>query len=790
MSAPALVPVRLADGTVGTVPADELGQALESGAEQVTPDVLKRAELEAKYGDLKGEALAAGAGAARGLTFGLSDAALTSIDPSLRDPLNALREVNPTASLGGEIVGAVAPTLFTGGAGAVGTAARTAGAIPRGAAALGGLAERGAAALVGRAATSTLGQAAQGAVRIGARGAVEGALYGTGHEISEAALGDYEATAERLMAGAKQGALAGLAVGGALGAAGPLVRGAAKRVADVAESIDVPSIQAPGGVRQKLSEMAEERAFKSLSPTKVDERAAQRFAGDPKNVGEGARKIGRHMLEELPGEMGKRFELATTQDIAEAAGRRRDAIGKKLGGMLDDLDQIADKAPDGAVPANMNGAMRPRADMIAQRVNDEIIAPMRELPGYEGIANNVQAYVESLVMKTGGGEVSFSRLQKIRSSLDDLIFRGKQPNTNPSPIVEELRKVRGIVEDELMEAGERAAQAKGGKFVDAYKDAKSRYQSMKFAEKVALEAEMRGAANRTISLTDYMAGAASLAAGGPLASVAGALGNKVLRERGNQIAAGLLDKATRLRQVEAAAEAVDKRIASGVKGFFGKGPTPTVPAGAGPLKDRYGTAVARVRDMTADPQRIASKMAERIGDLAEHAPQTSAAAAGLEARKVAFLADKIPPGHQTLEGLQPQLARPKVSDQEMAKFLRYVKAAEDPLSVLQDLEKGRVSRESVEALQALYPSIFESIRARVTEQLATSTTKVPYQKQIQIGILFDVKTHPSLEPGFIRLMQEQWGGKDQSGPAKGPQTRPFSLGRASQATAVDRLEER
>ena len=793
-----LIPVRAPDGSIGTVPAAQLREALDAGAEQVSGDVLAQAERAEKYGDVKGQVLAGAAGAARGLTFGLSDAALTDFDPTLRDPLNALREVNPNASLAGELAGAVAPTLLSGGAGAagaarglsVGGAVRGLGAIPRGATALGGLAERGVARIVGEGATSTLGAAAQRGLSLGARGAAEGALYGAGHEVSEAALGDYEATAERLMAGAKSGALMGLAVGGALGASGPLLRGAASKADDVLEAVRVPSSEAGGGVRQKLSEVAEDRAFKSLSPTKADERAAQRFAGDPKAIGEGARKIGRHMLDELPAEMGKRFELASTEEIAEAAGRRAKAIGEKLGAKLDKLDEAFPPSKFGA-PAN--DGFLPRVDTIAKRVNDEVLAPLRQLPGYEGVISHVDGYLASLSDKAGSGEVTFSRLQKIRAGLDDLIYRGKQPNVNPSPAIEELRKVRGIIESELIESGERAAATKGEAFAAEYKDLKSRYQSMRFAEKVATEAEMRGASNRTISMTDYLAGVGGLALGQPALGVLAPLANKMGRERGNQVIAGLLDRATRLRQVETQAASIDRKIEKGVRSFFAPAQVPrgtaAVPAIAtAPLAVSYSRAVERVKSHEADPQKLAARMATRIGDLADHAPKVSAAAAAIEARKVSYLASKIPPGHRPMEGLQPHLAKPKVSDAEKAKFLRHVRGAEEPLSILDDLKAGKLSREGIDAVRTLYPSLYEGVRSRALESLAKSKEPVPYQKQVQLGILFGAATHPSLRPQTITQLQKQWSDTRDTG-GEGPRARAFSLSKPDQAlTAVEKME--
>jgi hypothetical protein len=183
--------VRNSSGQLGSVPAEEAGT---EGLQILSPDQVEAINQHRLYGHGFGNmAQAAAEGVARPLG---GDAALTffGADPKA---LKGRKEENPVAATGGEVAGMLAPMLIPGG-GPVG--------------AFGRLAEGGAEALGAEGA----GMLATGA-RMAARGAAESALYGAGSAASQAAIDDTPLTAERLLAGAWDGAKVGGAFGGAAG---------------------------------------------------------------------------------------------------------------------------------------------------------------------------------------------------------------------------------------------------------------------------------------------------------------------------------------------------------------------------------------------------------------------------------------------------------------------------------------------------------------------------------------------------------------------------------------------
>src|SRR5688572_18725234 len=159
-------------GERGSVDVAELG-ALPAGWRTQSADEVVAQQRASEFGTVGQTALTAAEGAARGLTFGLSDPALAALGgEGYREAALARQEVNPMAALGGEVAGAVAPVLLSGGAGAVGTAARLtpAAMAARGASAVGRGAVRGAEAL-GLQGTGLAARTARGALQLGAEGA-------------------------------------------------------------------------------------------------------------------------------------------------------------------------------------------------------------------------------------------------------------------------------------------------------------------------------------------------------------------------------------------------------------------------------------------------------------------------------------------------------------------------------------------------------------------------------------------------------------------------------------------
>jgi hypothetical protein len=175
---------------------------------------------EQKYGGTSGALKAAGLGAARSASFGLSDEFLTRVGLLKPEELAAYKEQNPTATTLGE-AGGVLGAVFAPETGLLGLASAPVKAVAK----IGGavteaalpVSSRIAGALAGEAASPVINKVLTQAGALSAGSAIEGAAYGLGQSISEHALGDPDLTGEKVMANIGTSALVGGALGGLFG---------------------------------------------------------------------------------------------------------------------------------------------------------------------------------------------------------------------------------------------------------------------------------------------------------------------------------------------------------------------------------------------------------------------------------------------------------------------------------------------------------------------------------------------------------------------------------------------
>jgi len=204
-------------GSKYKIPAKNKKKALEAGFVLESEEDAKARIQQEKYGsDFGSEARAFGEGAARGLTFGLSDAAIKALGGDV-EGLEARQRLNPVASTVGNIAGSVGGLLVPGGAlaglGKLGVGVKSA-------AQLGKAAEAGVLATKIAQSTGALGRT--GAALVG--GAVESIPYALGNVLSEKVLRDPEMSAEQIMSHVGADVVLGGGLSGALHGTGEALK--------------------------------------------------------------------------------------------------------------------------------------------------------------------------------------------------------------------------------------------------------------------------------------------------------------------------------------------------------------------------------------------------------------------------------------------------------------------------------------------------------------------------------------------------------------------------------------
>ena len=798
------VPVAVG-GKTEFLPADQAGRALETS---YTASVKGTAQAQREkrlddLGGVGGTLAAAGIEAGNQLLLGAGKGIVADlVDPHFwpeahektKAYLRDVEEANPLASGIGGAAGLVLPLLASGGtaagarglargaaageaaalaragagavegAEAVSAAARARGifgagidaatALPRGVGAIGdfagGLAERGAVALGARE-----GGALAKITRTAAQGAAEMPFYSVGDAVTKAALHDEELTAEKLAAAAGHGFLWGGALGGGLGAAGQIMAGAgraakagAAKAGELAErlGVDVP---------KTLEGFAERKAIQATGATKGQTLKLAEMGPEIES------RVARQMTEDVPRLTGK-ADLATVSkaEIAEAAPLLRREKGEAVGKLVTDLDKI-------------EGVAGPDLSRITARIEKEVEAPLRESLFTQHYADTIAGMREKIAERAAKGEIGFEGLWKERRTLDDLVYKNKIAEGS---LNEQRAKVRDIIEDEIQRAATAAAEqggsGAGAEWAAKYAQAKSEYRAAKWLDDAAAGGAAGEARNRSIGLSEQFGTIQGLMLGGPagaVAGLAGAVAQNMVRRYGDQVAATIATKAVKSDLIRAVSDTVTARIGGSADRFLGGGKV----SRAG-LAAQVDADVGRSRKASAAAYE--RERAELAGFLAAPDARLAAATRGLDPgtanavratalRAAGYLQSKAPPGELAPNPLAPGRGTPQASPAARDAFLRAARAVKDPMSVVDDFEHGRLTREGVDALRATSPRLLGEIQAAVLGRIAEKGPPESYAKSLQLGILLGIPTDATLEPAFVAKVQATYA---PTAPAAGP----------------------
>lgn len=181
----------------------------------------------------------------------------------------------------------------------------------------------------------------------------------------------------------------------------------------------------------------------------------------------------------------------------------------------------------------------------------------------------------------------------------------------------------------------------------------------------------------------------------------------------------------------------------------------------------FRQAQAMLAAVQSTPDEIAAKLSQGLQKMGEHAPGVQQQMVATQMKALGFLATKIP--KNPYEGYPGQEGKFMPSAAQMAQFERYVRAASDPNSVLHDMHKGMATPEGVETLKTVYPNLFQQVQKEFLSQ-PEQLEKLPYQKRLQLSMLFGIPLDPSLKPENLQAMQARFAGMQAPAQPGPPQT--------------------
>lgn len=709
------LPVVNPEGQPGTVDASEASSALQSGFSLDSLEDQRQRQLQAQYGSAPQVVAAGAAGAARGLTFGLSDQLLTAAGVRPQT-LTGLEEANPIVSTAGEAggigLGLLGPSelgIAAKGAEVAGKATenflvRQAGKV--------GLKNSVARSIVEKIAPKAIGSA------------VEGTFYGAGNLLSEDALGRADFNAESLAAHLGTGALIGGAFGGAF-ATGAELMGPIGKVVDVVGSPFKKKVE------QGLdADVSSARLF-GMTPTQY-----QKF--EQRNP-----KIASEMKDYLV----KDLKLGITdsaEDLAAKNAAIQESSGKNIGGILDEIDSAIVGRPD----------LKPNAEQIygnmANKIENEILNPLKEVgaPGSKTAIQEVEKFLNEIdELRAAGGEFKASDLQKIKKAEDKLIKYNKVPGQ--FSIGDELRfATRTAIRDEIDSLaakleGEGLAPELSTRLKEANRQYAASASLSPFIERRALKA-----ADRDFSFMNAAKDAATDAS----------------------------RKLVVLGKIENAKQIVDKAISKTADSLVGLGKAidkADVPVITGALmstdlakdftegkahkaktrQEAYQNIIKNITKFQQSPEQFMERVGKQTSAVFNVAPKTAGHLDVVAMNALQFLSSKVPK-KSAVPSLLDVYKKPKQpSSMQMAKFERYMQAITKPMDVMKHLQAGTVTREETDALKAVYPVMFENLRNAVIDRLPGQAEKIPYNKRVNLGLLFDVPADQSMQGQNVMALQ-------------------------------------
>lgn len=710
-------------GEVGLVSSADAFKALHSGYRLETPEETHEREVQAKYGDREGEA--ALQGAARGLSFGLSDVLQTATGFRSPEELAGMQEANPAASGFGEVGGVVGGLLLPVG---------PAGAAVKGASKAAQATERVVAKELSKLGVkNTVAKAlVQKIIPTAAGSAVEGAMYGGGQFISEASLGKADFNAENLVGFVGTGALIGGSAGGLLSAAGVAMAPLADKVKPAVRS---------------LAQKAEKTFLDK-------ETAATQLAGY--SPSQAARLGDRNptLVKELPEffrSVGMKAHDSFDDLVGKVTGAKRTA-GETIETVMKELDNSG-LAID-----------REWAEVAANKVR-EMTGKYRDIPGYSEAVKRLDKFaddVNKLVIKQKTWKAS--ELNTVRKLQDELINYGK--SVQEMPLIQEAAYiVRTSARGEI----DKLANTLSPETAALLKQANRDYHiASEILPKMEAKAEHVGFGG----LKDAVLGGVAVSGGLPGLAVAAA---------GKFAQSDLRRRLVVLSNIEKAQQAVYGAMKKSVDEFFkpaSKAVKPLVtqsllkselsynirelkPKAPKTRQVAYQNISENLQQLAGNLERVMERTNRITSSMYNDAPETSAMVDTVVSNGVAFLASKLPrqTGGTGVLGVLQQRRMP--ADYEIAKFERYLGAVERPQSVLEDLQRGTLTAEGVEALKTVYPALYGQVREQVMERLAVDGDKLSYQKRLMLGTLLDIPSDESLLPQNVLGLQANFAASAQ-----------------------------
>jgi hypothetical protein len=337
----------------------------------------------------------------------------------------------------------------------------------------------------------------------------------------------------------------------------------------------------------------------------------------------------------------------------------------------------------------------------------------------------------------------FEKAWNWRSTLDNAIYDARRGQLTDKQ--QALEKVRSILQEELEGQSGAIHDAMGelGKVAEL-KEANRRYGLGKAIEAGVENAVKIKSQNLSIGLTDTIVGSAagSIAGGipGVALGIAGALANKLVRARGDHVAARIFGGGGMLSLEKSFGLAFErmKTLPSAVAGEVAthRNPMSAVMDAAHSIAAKNGTeaptdkhqamaiVTGELTSLASNPQKMQARIQEILARMSPEIPEAVKGAYAMhEARKIMYLAQTAPKSAAVTNPYQRSNTRP--NDTAIHEWAQRFLMGVDPYASLSLVANRTLSAAGIDALRNMHPQTYASILARQVNEAVDGRLKPP-----------------------------------------------------------------
>jgi len=384
--------------------------------------------------------------------------------------------------------------------------------------------------------------------------------------------------------------------------------------------------------------------------------------------------------------------------------------------------------------------------------------------------------VASAVAKHGSADVSYSRLWELARKQAEKV---KNFTIQRDPRETAYRQYWGILKDELAKQAEKSGVGPQLQAVN------QRLKRVIALDEVSSKAA-GFAGNRSVSLTDTIAGAGGFTAAGPLGGLASGMANRFIRSAaGDELLGVAANRYATFRKTVDAADAAAASISKSVKDAI----TPArvkqhVTGVAARLAGQFEGQRQLVVSRNAEQERLLGELNSRMAEAQGVAPELSGAITAAVARGSGVLTADMPKPIGTGD-IRDRSSYPDIPDSEKAAWLRKLGVVRDPVSVIGSLKKGELTGEEISTLQRSHPELYGRMRSELLqhlEQNAIDGNMPSYQQRAQASVFTGSPVDATYSPDMIQAFQQRY--------AQAPQEQQQSQAPRRSLTRASKLAER